>query len=119
MDLQDVNSDNYQNLCAFPIMGDGGNFMQDKMSRPTVSEAKAGVDLLGNGKIDMASVHIVGNDPNFGNANIPLRTTVHGIFNFLVLKSFMEISVMFSSLLYFVDACIIGCTICLPAHWCY
>ncbi|XP_062160523.1 AMP deaminase-like [Alnus glutinosa] len=67
---QDVNSDNHQNLCTVPIMGDGGNFMQDKMCRPTVSEAKDGVDL--------ASVHIVGNDPNFGNTNIPLRTTVHG-----------------------------------------
>lgn len=72
MDLQDVNSDNHQNLCTVPIMGDGGNFMQDKMCTPTVSEAKDGVDL--------ASVHTVGNDPNFGNTNIPLRTTVHGIF---------------------------------------
>jgi hypothetical protein len=74
MDLQDVNSDNHQNLCIVPIMGmgDDGNFMQDKMCSPTASEAKAGVDLLSNERIDNASGHVVGNDPNFGNTNIPL-----------------------------------------------
>jgi hypothetical protein len=112
MDLQDVNSDNHQNLCTVPIMGDDGNFMQDKMCSPTASEAKAGVDLLSNGRIDNASGLIVGNDPNFGNTNIPLRTTVHGIFNFLVLKSFMEIYVSFHHFSILLMPVFTGHTIC-------
>ncbi|XP_035542113.1 AMP deaminase-like [Juglans regia] len=73
---QDVNT-NIPNMCTAPIMDDRENGMQDNISRATVSGAKAGVDLCGNGKVDAASVHILGDDPNSSNTNLPLRKTLH------------------------------------------
>ncbi|KAG2702230.1 hypothetical protein I3760_06G080900 [Carya illinoinensis] len=73
---QDVNTNN-PNMCTVPIMDDRENGMQDNMSGATVSVAKAGVDLCGNGKVDAASVHILGDDPKSSNTNLPMRKTLH------------------------------------------
>lgn len=72
---QDINSKN-QNLCPVPILDDDGNCIHNKMCRATVSEPKAGVDLHGNRKVDTASVHTVGNDPNFANTTVSLTKAV-------------------------------------------
>lgn len=81
MGLQDANSNN-PNMGTAPMMGEGENYLQDRMCKVTISEAKAGVDLHGHGKVDTTSDYRVGNDLNFANTNLPLRTTVHGIFDF-------------------------------------
>ncbi|KAG2707293.1 hypothetical protein I3843_05G130000 [Carya illinoinensis] len=73
---QDANSNN-PNMGTAPMMGEGENYLQDRMCKVTISEAKAGVDLHGHGKVDTTSDYRVGNDLNFANTNLPLRTTVH------------------------------------------
>lgn len=72
----DVNA-NSQNTCTIPKIGEDGKCIQDETCRTTVSEAKASLDLHGDGKVDTPSVHMVGNDPNFANTVLPLRTTLH------------------------------------------
>ena len=88
MDLQDVNSNN-QKTCSIQKIDEARKCIQDKMCMAT--EAKASVDLRGDGKVDTPSVHMVGNDPNFENTVLALRATLHGIFKFLFLPILLEI----------------------------
>ena len=87
MDLQDVNSNN-QKTCSIQKIDEGGRCIQDKMCMATATEAKASVDLHGDGKVDTPSVHMVGNDPNFENT---VLATLHGIFKFLFPPILLEI----------------------------
>ncbi|KAL0004007.1 hypothetical protein SO802_011568 [Lithocarpus litseifolius] len=73
---QDVNSNN-QKTCSIQKIDEGGKCIQDKMCIATATEAKASVDLHGDGKVDTPSVHMVGNDPNFENTVSALRATLH------------------------------------------
>ncbi|KAM3706607.1 hypothetical protein ACJW31_03G163000 [Castanea mollissima] len=73
---QDVNSNN-QKTCSIQKIDEGGKCIQDKMCMATATEAKASVDLHGDGKVDTPSVHMVGNDPNFDNTVLALRATLH------------------------------------------
>lgn len=96
MDLQDVNSNN-QKTCSIQKMDEGGKCIEDKMCMATATEAKASVDLHGDGKVDTPSVHMVGNDPNFDNTVLALRATLHGIFKFLFPPILLEIFLFIAS----------------------
>lgn len=74
MDLQDVNSNN-QKTCSIQKIDEGGKCIQDKMCMATATEAKASVDLHGDGNVDTPSVH----------------ATLHGIFKFLFPPILLEI----------------------------
>uniref|UniRef100_A0A7N2LB25 AMP deaminase n=1 Tax=Quercus lobata TaxID=97700 RepID=A0A7N2LB25_QUELO len=73
---QDVNSNN-QKTCSIQKIDEARKCIQDKMCMATATEAKASVDLHGDGKVDTPSVHMVGNDPNFENTVLALRATLH------------------------------------------
>ena len=90
MDLQDVNSNNPK-TCSIQKIDEGGKCIQDKMCMAMATEAKASVDLHGDGKVDTPSVHMVGNDPNFENNVLARRATLHGIFKFLFPPILLEI----------------------------
>lgn len=84
-------------------IGDGRNGAQDQNDKASVNEAKSGGNVHGNGKVDACSVYTMGNPSIYSNSNLPLRTVVHGIPNYLVLKSFTRIvafSLLFPNLLY-------------------
>nr|XP_023883532.1 AMP deaminase-like isoform X1 [Quercus suber] len=53
---QDVNSNN-QKTCSIQKIDEGGKCIQDKMCMATAAEAKASVDLHGDGNEDTPSVH--------------------------------------------------------------
>lgn len=74
--MQDVNS-NLQNSSAV-LKSDVKNFIQDRMYQVTSTEAKSGVDLQGDGKVDTASGNSVKNDHNFTSIVLPLSASMHG-----------------------------------------
>ncbi|BBG94172.1 AMP deaminase, putative / myoadenylate deaminase, putative [Prunus dulcis] len=72
----DVNS-NLQNSSAVLLKSDVKNFIQDRMYQVTSTEAKSGVDLQGDGKVDTASGNSVKTDHNFTSIVLPLSASMH------------------------------------------
>ncbi|XP_021833062.1 AMP deaminase-like isoform X1 [Prunus avium] len=59
------------------LKSDVKNFIQDRMYQVTSTEAKSGVDLQGDGKVDTASGNSVKNDHNFTSIVLPLSASMH------------------------------------------
>ncbi|XP_034211261.1 AMP deaminase-like isoform X1 [Prunus dulcis] len=74
--VTDVNS-NLQNSSAVLLKSDVKNFIQDRMYQVTSTEAKSGVDLQGDGKVDTASGNSVKTDHNFTSIVLPLSASMH------------------------------------------
>ncbi|VVA27705.1 PREDICTED: AMP deaminase [Prunus dulcis] len=65
----------YQNEVL--LKSDVKNFIQDRMYQVTSTEAKSGVDLQGDGKVDTASGNSVKTDHNFTSIVLPLSASMH------------------------------------------